>query len=406
MFNSTQYRFAAALFVTSGLTLPLAAESTTFVSPAQNQADASSVDAQSELARFAPQSELREHRIDYEHWDEALEWLVVPMGPSIRETAPRVDPRTGTRRTYGHESRLRLEGNRLAFSYITPDIRQAISDYRADLERVGSELDISSLPRNEQLAYWLNLHNVAMVEALSGEYPMVKPDDRTFGPNETALDDAKLVTVAGVPLSPRDIREGIVYPNWRDPKVIYGFWRGILGGPSIQRLAFNGANVDPLLALSAEDFVNSLRGVERWGGALRVSPIYEEAKRFYFEDSEYLRAHLSQYARDEVRELVSETTEVAYRPLETDLADLSRGEREPSYTNLCVQPPGMNGGQPPVVDVANCATTLTRTNPAIQRLMAERAEKLERARRAGIRTGMVIFGDGRYAEGEAPPEVE
>jgi hypothetical protein len=405
-----QFNIIAASIVSTSLAAPLAAESTAveFSAGVQSSAPAApSSTSPTPLARFVPAASRREHHIDYAHWDEALGWLVVPMGPSIRQGAPRVDPNTGTRRIYGHESRLRLEGNRVAFSFLTPEIRMALTEYRQDLERVGTELDIASLPRNEQLAYWLNLHNVAVIEALAGEYPMLEPSDRTFGSNAAELDDAKLVTVGGVALSPRDIREGIVYPNWRDPKVIYGFWRGVIGGPSIQRLAFTGANVDPLLALSAEEFVNSLRGVERWSGTLQLSPIYEEAERFYFRDSDALRGHLTQYGREDVRELVSETPAIAYKRLESDLADLQRGEREPSYLNTCTHPGGLVGGKAPEsVDPLFCGTTRTVPNPAIQRLMAERSEKLDRARRAGIRTGMVIYGGGEYSADAPVIEVE
>ena len=109
------------------------------------------------------------------------------MGPSIRQGAPRVDPRTGTRRIYGHESRFRLEGNRVAFSYLTPEIMTALSEYRADLERIGSTIDLTTLPRNEQLAFWFNLHNVAVIETLAGEYPLSEPHERAFGSN--ACDD-------------------------------------------------------------------------------------------------------------------------------------------------------------------------------------------------------------------------
>ena len=345
----SQFNIIAASIVSTSLAAPLAAESAAveFSAGVQSSAPAApSSTSPTPLARFVPAASRREHHIDYAHWDEALGW-------------------------------------------------------------VGTELDIASLPRNEQLAYWLNLHNVAVIEALAGEYPMLEPSDRTFGSNAAALDDAKLVTVDGVALSPRDIREGIVYPNWRDPKVIYGFWRGVIGGPSIQRLAFTGANVDPLLALSAEEFVNSLRGVERWSGTLQLSPIYEEAERFYFRDSDALRGHLTQYGREDVRELVSETPAIAYKPLESDLADLQRGEREPSYLNTCTHPGGLVGGKAPEsVDPLFCGTTRTVPNPAIQRLMAERSEKLDRARRAGIRTGMVIYGGGEYSADAPVIEVE
>ncbi|MEL7219212.1 MAG: DUF547 domain-containing protein, partial [Pseudomonadota bacterium] len=220
---------STALFAAC-LGTPLAAESSNGapVIAAQGISQSGQASRSNALEQFAPASNRREHRIDYEHWNDALAWFVIPMGPSIRETPGSVQSRTGTRRIYGHESRYRLEGNRVAFSFISPEIRQALTDYRADLERAGSDLDLTSIPRNEQLAFWLNLHNVAVIEALAKEYPLTEPAERAFGSNAAPLDDAKLVTIKGVELSPRDIRERIVYANWSDPKVMYGFWRGVI----------------------------------------------------------------------------------------------------------------------------------------------------------------------------------
>lgn len=403
---------AACALGAATMAMPLAAENSAESSESsQGQVAASTLVAATysneALARFAPATIRGDHRIDYTHWDEALQWFVIPMGPSLRQQPPPIAVSTGSRRVYGHESRYRLEGNRVAFSYMTGDVISSVSEYRADLERVGTELDLASLPRNEQLAYWLNLHNVAVIEALAGQYPMREPYERTFGANGASLDDAKLVTVDGVALSPRDIREGIVFANWNDPKVMYGFWRGVIDGPSIQRVAFTGDNVDALLALSAEEFVNSLRGVERWGGALRVSPFYEESASFFFPNSDSLRTHMAQYARDDVRDLIMETSEVRYKWVEGDIADLQRGEREPQLNFLFVRECRFDacagaagtlnaGGNPPSI----------RINPAISRFMRERAIKLERARREGIRTGMVIYGDTGFDEDETPREVE
>lgn len=395
-----------ALLAATAITSPLAAESAavefdTRVQSASGQAQ----DSPDILARFAPAPNSREHRIDYQHWDEALGWMVIPFGPSLRQGAPRVDALLGTRRIYGHESRYRLEGNRVAFSYMTPQIKTSLTEYRQDLERVGTQLDLASLPRNEQLAFWLNLHNVAVIEALALQYPLAEPYERQYGPNGAALDDAKLVTIDGIALSPRDIREGIVYPNWSDAKVAYGFWRGVIGGPSIQRLAFNGSNVDALLSISAEEFVNSLRGIERWSGRLQLSPIYEEMAPFYFQSDEALRSHLSKFAREDVKELVLETRPIAFKRLETDVADLSRGERDPGTSELCSvlgSSFALSGGNSALA----CNPVGSRVNRAIQRLMDERSTKLFRAYRKGIRNGMVIYGDGQYSEDGAPPEVK
>ena len=396
-------RLIAAMLAATTLAAPLAAEPSSINFDTQV---AASDAAASPFARFTPAADRREHRIDYAHWDDALGWFEVPMGPSLRQQPTPIAVNTGSRRIYGHESRYRLEGNRVAFSYMTPQIISALSEYRADLERVGSELDITRLPRNEQLAFWLNLHNVAVIEALAKEYPMAEPHERQFGSNRAALDEAKLVTIAGVELSPRDIRTQIVYPNWRDPKVIYGFWHGVIGGPSIQRLAYTGDNVDALLALSGEEFVNSLRGVERWGNRLRLSPVYEEAAPFYFADGDALRTHLVQFAREDVRELVAGTQAVAFKPLERDIADLQRGEVEPQLNFLAQTDCRFESCVGPAASLNQSGGPSISVNPAIARLVRERAIKLERARRAGVRTGMVIYGDGQYSEGEAAREVE
>ncbi len=401
-------RSVIATLALASLAAPLTAES--IETSLQSLRPASQRGDTNPLAQFAPAPERKDHQLNYKHWDEALGWFVVPMGPSIRDGARRVEGETGTRRVYGHDSRYRLEGNRVAFSFLTRDIINSVTQYRQDLERIGSEIDLTRLPRNEQLAFWLNLHNVAVIEALANEYPLAEPHERQFGSNNATLEDAKLVTINGVELSPRDIREGIVYPNWKDPKVMYGFWRGVIGGPSIQRVAFNGSNVDALLALSAEEFVNSLRGIERWNGSLQVSPIYAEAAPFYFADTQALRTHLSKFAREDVNTLIKSTTDIRYKQLEADIADLQRGSKDPQLASLavaeCKYNGCMDGGKPIGLSAGSGAPQSITYNPAIIRLIRERREKLDRARRQGVRTGMVIYGDGQYAEGEIPPEVQ
>ncbi len=402
----TAFRHAFAGFATASIAIaasvgPLSARNADIGNIASAQS------SQNTFAQFIPSDNPREHRIDYKHWDEALGFMVIPMGPSLREAAPRATPETGTRMVYGHRSRYRLEGNRIAFSFLDNKIRSALTEYRQDLERVGSNLDIATLPRNEQLAFWINIHNVAVIEALAHEYPMREPSEREFGLNQASLQDAKLVQINGVDLSPRDIREKIVYPNWSDPRVIYAFWRGEIGGPSIQRLAYTASNVDQLLSLNAEEFINSLRGIESFGGALRVSQIYDEAAPFYFANDADLKAHLNQFARDDVKKLVAKKDRIAINRYDGSIADLIYGHRDPGLNFICTQGRGIGAfGPGGIVGAAACSDAPTRPNRAAQRLMFERAQKLNKAYRRGIRTGTVIYGDGRYADGEPPKEVK
>ena len=326
------------------------------------------------LAVFTPTADPIRHTIDYEIWDFALKRIQISMGPSDRQGAPRREPLTGTRVKHGPQSRYRLEGSMVMFRFFDDDVIASFTEYRQDLERVADTLDISTLPRNEQLAYWINLHNVALMEQIAKEWPVRQPRDIAI--DGVPVDAAKFITLRGIPVSLRDIRENIVYRHWKDPKVIYGFWRGEIGGPRLQSYAFTGANVGSLLEVAAADFVNSLRGTQKRGDRLDVAQLYAEVAPFYFPDFQTdLRTHLAQYADEPVAELLARTGELRPAISEPDIADLHGGARPPSY--LGVQIPG-------------CPTSW---HDAACDLVEARRLKLEAMKRRGQQTGQVFFSN-------------
>ena len=342
-------------------------------SPALAQDSRPAADPQ--FATFAPSGSPIDHRIDYSIWDEAMKNLVISMGPSLRQTAGRPDSGFGSRRQYGHVSRYRLEGTRIMFSFLDSDVIASFTEYRQDLESVADQIDIQSLSRNEQLAYWINLHNVSMIEQISNAWPVRQP--REIEIDGVPLDDARFITVEGIALSPRDIREKIVFANWSNPMVIYGFWRGEIGSPSIQREAFNADNVGRLLERGARDFVNSLRGTQKRGSTLDVAELYEEVAPFYFSNFESdLRTHLAQFADEDTTELLNGTTRVNANINEHDIADLAGGVREPTYSNI----------------TSNGRAVSFRIPQSMARLLAQREEKFQRIIREG-RTGTVTFSN-------------
>ncbi|MAY19377.1 MAG: DUF547 domain-containing protein [Erythrobacteraceae bacterium] len=334
------------------------------------EAAAQTGEAANPFAIFTPTDTPIRHRIDYGIWDYALKNIVISMGPSSR-SRPYAQPEPlGTRLRQGHNSRYRLEGSMVTFSSFENETIESFAEYRRDLESVGDKLDISTLPRDEQLAYWINLHNVAMMEKIAAEWPVRQP--REIEVDGVPLQEAKFITVRGVAMSPRDIREQIVFANWRDPKVIYGFWRGEIGGPALEREAFTGANVGSLLGIAAEDFVNSLRGTQKSGDRLNVSKLYDEAAPFYFPDFQTdLRAHLAEYALEEVTGILSETSEIRASIEEQDIADLAGGSRGANY--LASSRPGLPPG-------------------AVQ-LLVQRQRKLEVLEQNDVPTGRVIFSN-------------
>jgi hypothetical protein len=349
-----------------------AAAALAFAAPAHAQ---TSAPGDAELATFAPSQTPNADKIDYAIWDEAMKNIVVSMGPSLRESAPRPDPGLGSRRQYGHISRYRLEGTRVMFSFLDADVIASFTEYRKDLENTANIVDIQALSRNEQLAYWINLHNVALVEQIANAWPVRQPREILI--DGVPLDEARFITVEGIKLSPRDIREKIVYRHWKSPDVIYGFWRGEIGGPSLQKEAFNADNVARLLQRGASDFVNSLRGTHELGDRLQVSELYKEAAPFFFPDFEQdLRAHLARHADEQTAALLAKTTGAEPAIAEHDIADLAGGVREPTLSNVT------SNGQP----------VSFRIPQSMAALLRERETKFQEIIREG-RTGTVTFSN-------------
>ena len=341
------------------------------------------------LATFAPSQNPNNDKIDYSIWDEAMKNIVISMGPSLREGAGRPDPSFGTRRQYGHVSRYRLEGTRVMFSFLDADVIASFTEYRKDLEKTADIVDIQSLSRNEQLAFWINLHNVAMVEQIANAWPVRQP--REIKIDGVPLDEARFITVEGIKLSPRDIREQIVYRHWKDPVVMYGFWRGEIGGPSLQKEAYNADNVARLLTRGAADFVNSLRGTQEGGGRLQVSEHYREAAPFFFPDFEKdLRAHLTRFADEKTVALLASASGADPVVNERDIADLEGGVREPTYSNI----------------TSNGQSISFRIPQSMAALLREREAKFQEIIRQG-RTGTVTFSNiDLPGEAGEPAEVE
>ena len=387
-------RFMIALLAGSALAMPTLAAAETpethqrsgrddlhFV-PGVATADSQNSRADERLAIFTPTSDPIRHKIDYEIWDYALKHILISMGPSTRQGAPSPAPPPGTRLKSGPQSRYRLEGSLVMFRFFDKQVIESFTEYRQDLERVVETQDISALPRNEQLAFWLNLHNVAMMEQIAKEWPVREPREITIGGQP--LDEAKFITLRGIPVSLRDIRENIVFRHWKDPKVIYGFWRGEIGMPHLQSYAFTGANVSSLLDVAAADFINSLRGTQKIYGKLAVSELYAEVSPFYFPDFEKdLRAHLANYAEEPVVELLAKTDQTVSSIREADIADLHGGSRPTSYQPV-VSEQGL------VTDRPICTE---RFGQAACDVLFARSLKLQRMQRRDQPTSRVFFSN-------------
>lgn len=172
-----------------------------------------------------------------------------------------------------------------------------LADYIFKLEKVP----VSTLARDEQLAYWLNLHNAAAVEATALSLRTIYEDHDTT--RVLVLGNRwreKTLTVEGEALSLVDIERRIVMRQWQNPRVLYGLYMPALGAPSLPAVPFTGATVWQSLGSRAREFVNSERAMELHDGQLHISGLYYWDHGLFPNDAAIL-AHLRAFAVPSLR---------------------------------------------------------------------------------------------------------
>ena len=236
------------------------------------------------------------YAINYDDLTAVLKIVVVDMGISTRRVAQEGPEVTGTRMK-NKVKKTANEGNRFYFETFEDDeeAQQFLRDIQKSLEQLPSDAPLRYFSREEQLAYWLNLYNVTVLNEVIAVYPTKNLKKYTVG--KKSIFDKKLLTVAGVPLSLNDIQFTILKQNYdNNPLVIYGLYQGIIGGPNIRKRAYTGADVMSALENNAYEFINSNRGT--WGrdkGVFRVSSFYDRNRAYFPNFEADLTAHLEKH---------------------------------------------------------------------------------------------------------------
>lgn len=290
-------------------------------------------------AIFAPKTHASTSQtIDYAAVDLLLGSTVMNTGPSLRARSYPLPANTGSRIRRGHKSPVWQEGNKVIFEYFDKDTKKVLQDCIDGLVKIGNNLEITTLSRDEQLAYWFNLHNLLVLSEVAKHYPVLRPNRLKIAPTDLPLHTAPLVTIHEVPLSLTDIRVNIVQRFWDDPRIIYGFFRGDIAGPNLRNEAWTADKLDQQLDTNATEFINSLRGVagnDYDETKLVVSPIYKEIKTNLFPDwPNDFREHLSLFSEYQVDELLETTSTITFGIYHERVAALSGGENQQSSSRI------------------------------------------------------------------------
>ncbi len=184
--------------------------------------------------------------------------------------------------------------NLFDYAAVTAADRQVLKGFVADMVRVP----VSSMSRQAQLPYWVNLYNALTVDVVLDHYPVRSIRDIDISPGLFADGpwDKKLVEIESETLSLNDIEHRILRPIWRDPRLHYVVNCAAIGCPNLRSTAYRAETMEQSLEEAARGYINDPRGVSIRAGRVTVSRIYDWFIEDFGGNEAGVMAHLKRYA--------------------------------------------------------------------------------------------------------------
>jgi hypothetical protein len=188
--------------------------------------------------------------------------------------------------------------NLFAYSRVSPADRQRLARYIRGLEATP----VSTLPRDAQMAFWINLYNAKTIDIVLAHYPVKSIRDISLGGLFTIGPwKQKNMTVEGKSLSLDDVEHNILRKQWKDPRIHYAVNCASMGCPNLATRPFTPGNLEAMLDEGARSFVNHPRGVSVKNSRLTLSRIFQWYREdFGRTDADIIR-HVSTYATPALR---------------------------------------------------------------------------------------------------------
>lgn len=136
---------------------------------------------------------------------------------------------------------------------------------KAALDRLRQQMaqvDVSKLPRNDQLAYWINLYNINVVGVVVDNYPVESIRDISTDPvvrlNVFKKDSVR--TKQGA-VSLNDVENEKIRAGFKDPRIHFAINCAAESCPPIRSEPYVGSRIDQQLDDQARKFLNGPHGV-------------------------------------------------------------------------------------------------------------------------------------------------
>jgi hypothetical protein len=158
---------------------------------------------------------------------------------------------------------------------------RAIKSERAKLDGFVSQLanaSVDNLPRDEQIAFWLNAYNALVLRTVADHYPIQGRSKEYPAKSIRQISGAfERLThrVAGRTVTLDQIEQTIL-AGFHDPRVFFALGRGAAGSGRLRSEAFTSARLEEQLADVAAECVTRAQciAIDRENGVVAVSSIF------------------------------------------------------------------------------------------------------------------------------------
>jgi hypothetical protein len=174
---------------------------------------------------------------------------------------------------------MHLWGDLLA-KYYDPDQGMNYKALKADdkktldeLRRQMAQVEVAALSRNDQLAYWINLYNISVVDVVVEHYPVASIKDISTDPilRLNVFKKDSVLTKKGA-MSLNDVENDKLRDGFKDPRIHFAINCAARSCPPIRPEPFSGEDVSNQLDDQVRKFLNGPHGVrlEKSNGVLMV----------------------------------------------------------------------------------------------------------------------------------------
>jgi hypothetical protein len=161
--------------------------------------------------------------------------------------------------------------------------------------------DLEGLPRDERLAFWINVYNAYTIELINahGERDSIRNINRTLGllPLKGPWSE-EIVRAAGRTLTLDEVEHGIIREEFDEPRIHFALVCAALGCPPLRSEAYLADRLDEQLDDQARVFLLESPGKNRVDVEKRtvwVSPILVWYREDFGGSDEALGRYLAQY---------------------------------------------------------------------------------------------------------------